>query len=155
MKTVFLCIALLATTLCPSPKASAEIKNGLKPAAKPNEMIPVRERDVRIIHRASQILDSESKWNRKDDRECPSGRHTFSLYCALYKASVEINGEFDHRLGALEEVRRAVEVASKGKNYEHRLMGYNNDRSTTFGDIKKVLKETEERIAMRLNQNKH
>ena len=52
-------------------------------------------------------------------------------------------------LGALEEVRRTVEQVSQGKNYKHRLMGYNNDPSTTFADIKKVLSTTDETITAR------
>jgi hypothetical protein len=41
----------------------------------------------------------------------------------------------------------------KPKNtYEHRLMGYNNDRSTTLADIKRVIQLTEERIAAKLKE---
>lgn len=116
------------------------------PAAKPGAVIPINENDARILHRSSEILSDASKWNRNDDRNCPTEAATFSLYCVLYKASVEINGEFDHRLGALEELRRTVEEVSKGKIYEHRLMGYNNDPATEFNDVKNVLQKTEQRI---------
>src|SRR5215469_12091035 len=78
------------------------VKNGNKPATPPNVAIPVTVTDVQILRRASQILADPSAWNRKDNRKCPEGASSFSLYCALFKASVEINGEFDHRLGALE-----------------------------------------------------
>lgn len=131
--------------------AFAEVKNGSKPATKSGETILVNENDVRILRRASEILSDVSKWNRNDNRECPNVAFTFSLYCALYKASLEINGEFDHRLGALEEIRRTVEDVSKGKTYEHRLMGYNNDPSTKFEDIKKIIQKTERRIDNRLS----
>lgn len=137
-----------------SNQALADVKNGSKSAAGPEETIPVGENDVRILHRASEILRNASKWNRKDDRECPEKARTFSLYCALYKASVEINGEFDHRLGALEEIRRTVEDESRGKSYEHRLMGYNNDSSTKFSNIKRVLRTTEQKIRGRLTEEK-
>jgi len=130
----------------------ANPENRNKPATKPGETIPVSESDVRILHRAAQILGDEAKWSRKDNRVCPPEANTWSLYCALYKASIEINGKFDHRLGALEEVRRTIEQVSTGKSYEHRLMGYNNDPSTTFADIKKVLNTTEERTATRLGR---
>jgi hypothetical protein len=130
----------------------ADPENRSRPATKPGQMIPVSESDVRIIHRAAQILSDETKWNRKDNRICPTEANTWSLYCALYLASVEINGKFDHRLGALEEVRRSVEQVSQGKTYEHRLMGYNNDPSTTFAAITNVLSTTEERVAARLRR---
>ncbi|MGI8741753.1 MAG: hypothetical protein ACR2NN_04120 [Bryobacteraceae bacterium] len=128
----------------------SDSENRSKPATKSGETIPVGETDLRVVRRGEQILSDETKWNRKDNRVCPENATTWSLYCALYKASVEINGKFDHRLGALEEVRRNVEQASKGKNYNHRLMGYNNDPSTKFADILKVLRTSEKTIAARL-----
>lgn len=131
------------------------VKNGAKESAKPDEIIPVNENDVRILRRAEEILKDASRWNQHDDRECPPSAMTFSLYCALYKASEEVNGEFDHRLGALEEVRRTVEEFSKGKSYEHRLMEYNNDTSTTFQDIKNILTVTEKRLEKRLGKRKN
>jgi hypothetical protein len=143
---------ILAFTFVGFLLGQTDSQNRSKPATPPGETIPVSESDVRIIHRAAQILSDETKWNHKDNRVCPTEANTWSLYCALYKASVEINGKFDHRLGALEEVRRSVEQVSQGKTYEHRLMGYNNDPSTTFADIKRVLSMTEERIAARLRR---
>lgn len=127
-------------------------ENRSKPATKAGEVIPVDQNDLRIIRRAAEILSGEAKWNRKDNRVCPDNASSWSLYCALDKASVEINGKFDHRLGALEEVRRTVETVSSGKEYQHRLMGYNNDPSTTLADVKKVLSVTADRIATRLRR---
>jgi hypothetical protein len=101
----------------------ADPENRSRPATKPGQMIPVSESDVRIIHRAAQILSDETKWNRKDNRICPTEANTWSLYCALYLASVEINGKFDHRLGALEEVRRSVEQVSPRQDLRAPLNG--------------------------------
>jgi dienelactone hydrolase len=129
---------------------ATEVKNGSKPSTPPGVVIPVANSDVLILQRAAKILSDKSKWNQKDNRECPKTASKYSLYCAMYKASVEINGEFDHRLGALEELRRTVETASKDKTYEHRMMDHNNDPTTSFVDIKKILAATEERLRERL-----
>jgi len=134
--------------------SSTAAKNESKAVAAPGDTIPVNDNDLKILRRASAILNRSSKWNRNDDRDCPKEVRTFSLFCALHKASVEVNGEFDHRLGALEEVRRTVEAFSQGKSYEHRLMGYNNDHSTKFSDIKKVLRTTEQRVQSQLREAK-
>lgn len=147
MKKLFFAFMVLI-----SENSLALEKNLSKPSTEAGVTIPVNTKDIRILQRAAEILDSEVKWNRNDDRECPPTAITFSLYCALYKASLEINGEFDHRLGAMEEIRRTIEEVSKGKSYEHRLMGYNNDASTTFKNIKIVLKKTEKRIEKRLQK---
>ncbi len=126
------------------------VKNGSRESAKPGETIPVNQHDVLILQRAAKILGDGSRWNRNDDRECPPAAKTFSLYCALWKASVEINGEFDHRAGAMEELRRTVEEMTQGRSYEHRLMGFNNDPKTSLADVKKAIRDTERRIAARL-----
>lgn len=128
------------------------VKNGNKESARPGEIISVNKNDVKILKRAAQILISKSSWNRHDNRECPPSASTYSLYCAMWKASVEVNGEFDHRLGALEELRRTVENVTKGRTYKHRLMDYNNDPSTKLNDIQNILSQTAERISKRLTE---
>ena len=106
--------------------------------------------DLRIVRRARQILASESIWDRTDTRECPENLKTFSLYCALAEATREITGSFQHRGIVMEEARAAIDRITHNKDYEHRLMGYNNDPTTTFADIQRVLQMTEDRIAERL-----
>jgi len=112
---------------------------------------PVTKADVKIAHRAREILNSPSKWNRADTRDCPPDAETFSLYCALEKATNEVSGNFKHRGAVMQEARFVIdEIAPNRKNYEHRLMGYNNDPATTFADIQNVLRLVEERVSKRL-----
>jgi len=112
---------------------------------------PVTKADVQIAKRAREILDSPSKWNRADTRVCPADAKTFSLYCALEKATQEVSGNFEHRGAAMQEARFVIEaVAPNWESYDHRLMGYNNDPATTFADIQRVLQLLETRIAKRL-----
>jgi len=111
---------------------------------------PVTDEDLRILQRANQILSSTSLWNRHDTRVCGPTDRTWSLFCSLEKASLDVLGEYRHREVALQEVRFAVEDATKGQEFEHRLMDYNNLASTTFEDIKRVLDVATERVAARL-----
>ncbi len=115
---------------------------------------PVTETDLRIVQRAGQILSSEAVWNRADDRIYHPEATTFSLYTAIEKATLELSGKFAHRGAAMQEARFAVEEVAPHKDYDHRLMGYNNDPSTSFADIKHVLALTEARIANRLKNEK-
>jgi hypothetical protein len=115
---------------------------------------PVTKADVKIVQRARLILDSPSKWNRADTRICPLEAKTFSLYCALEKATGEITGNFKHRGAAMQEARFVIdEIAPNAKTYHHRLMGYNNDPTTTFADIQTALRLLEERVAKRLKED--
>jgi hypothetical protein len=111
---------------------------------------PVDAHDLEILDRASATLRSESVWDRADDRVCGPHDVTFSLFCALQKASVEVLGEYDHRRTALQEVRFVVDEVAAGRPYEHRLRDYNNDPSTTLADIRHVIAVARGRIAARL-----
>lgn len=113
----------------------------------------VTKTDLQIVKRAREILNSESKWNRADNRICPAEAKTVSLYCALQMATVEVGGKAEHRGAALQEARFVIDEIARDRNYEHRLMNYNNDRTTTFSDIQEVLRITESLISLRLKTN--
>jgi hypothetical protein len=111
----------------------------------------VTKDDVRIVQRAKEILSSPDKWNRADNRRCPEGAKTFSLYCALKTATDEVSGDFKHRGAAMQEARFVIDdIAPHRDEYHHRLMDYNNDPRTSFEDVQKVFRLLEERITKRL-----
>ena len=113
---------------------------------------PVTNDDLRILQRAADLLKNESVWNRKDDRECADDEATGkrSLFCALQKACIDILGAYDHRRVALQEVRFAVEDATRGQEFEHRLRDFNNLPTTQLADIKKVLQVATDRVKSRM-----
>lgn len=116
----------------------------------------VTEADLRIVHRAREILNSPDKWNRQDNRQCPPAQKTYSLYCALEKATIEVSDKFEHRGAVMQQARFAIdEVLAKGNHYEHRLKDYNNDPKTTFADVQKFFTILEERIKTRLATQSH
>jgi hypothetical protein len=117
----------------------------------PNARPPVTKADIEIVRRAAQILNSPGKWNRGDNRVCPPDAKTFSLYCALEKATDEVSKNFEHRGAAMQEARFVIEeIAPNASRYSHRLMDYNNDPNTSFADIQGVFWLLEKHIAMRL-----
>jgi len=119
----------------------------------PDARLPVTRTDLWIAQRAGKIVDSPEKWNRSDNRICPSAAKTFSLYCALETASLEIGGAFHHRDAVMQEARFVIdEIAPNRNTYHHRLMDYNNDPTTTFADIQKVLRLLQVRISQQLKQ---
>ena len=123
---------------------------GTGPIDDSNARPPVSQADLKIVQRARKILSSPTRWNRADNRECPAGARTFSLYCALEKAMTEVSGNFEHRGAALQEVRFIIDEIAANRNYNHRLMDYNNDPTTTFADVQEVFAITERLIALRL-----
>lgn len=106
--------------------------------------------DLAIVQRADAMLESETTWNRADTRECPPEEAKLSLFCALYKASIEVGGSYQHRRTALQEVRFAIEDKTRGRAYQHRLSDFNNDQATTLADIRAVLAAARLQIERRL-----
>jgi hypothetical protein len=113
---------------------------------------PVTNDDLRILLKTAELLRDESVWNRKDDRDCDDDEATGkrSLFCALQKACIEVVGTYDHRRVALQEARFAVEDATRGQDFEHRLRDFNNLPTTRLADIKRVLQVATDRVKSRL-----
>jgi hypothetical protein len=70
------------------------------------------------------------------------------------KAATEVNGVFDNKGAAIQEARHVIdETAPNRKSYNARLADFNNDPTTTFADIQKLLQLVEERLAKRLAES--
>lgn len=94
--------------------------------------------DREIIQRAAAMLNAETVWNRADNRRCNPHATTWSIYCAMELATVQVTGAFHHRRPALQLVRRIVNERAAGRAYHHRLMEYNNDPTTTFHNVQDI-----------------
>ncbi len=116
----------------------------------------VTEEDLRVLKRADEILSKPAAWNRHDTRICVPHDNTWSLFCSLQKAALDVFGQERYRAVALQEVRFAVEDLMNGMNvqFQHRMTDYNNLPSTRFADIKNVLKVATDRVAARLAAQK-
>ena len=100
--------------------------------------------DLQIIQRADSILVDSLTWNKDDDRKCDDDitNGKYSLYCALYKSSIDVTGEYVHRRPAMQIVRFTLQKYDNGRVKNHRLMDWNNHQNTTFEELKKILKES-------------
>ena len=158
----FLLVSLAACTTT-QPDAQAEPAPHARekfgdPVQYESRDAPVFIADLETLERASALLSSESAWNRNDDRICTDDEaaNKRSLFCALHRASAEAYGAHDsgriadHRRVALQEVRFAVEDATRGRELNHRLMDFNNLPETRFADIQGVLARATERVRARL-----
>lgn len=143
-------VVLLAVfTLLLSCKSTSENSNGDDSDAMP---VPTAT-DLRILHRANELLSTEEKWSQHDSRECRPTDQKLSLFCALHRASIEETGTYRHRSAAMQEMRKVIENASRGRVFEHRLMDYNNLDTTNFSDIKSALKTAIQEVSNSLEQN--
>lgn len=157
LPAIFVLSLLVVACLVPATKAAeatptADRSQYGDPAEYEVRDRPVTVDDVHLLVRTSELLAQESVWNRNDDRQCKddeaSGRR--SLFCALQAASIEVLGRYDHRRVALQEVRFAIQEATRGREFEHRLMEFNNLPGTSLADVQAVLKVARERVKARL-----
>jgi hypothetical protein len=58
----------------------------------------------------------------------------------MQQATIAVTGAADHRRPAMEAVRQIVEERSAGRAYQHRLMDYNNDPTTTLADVQSLFR---------------
>ena len=141
---------LAADNQTPAPQITAT-----SPALEERDQ-PVTAEDVAILVRADSLLSSTAAWNRADDRDCRDDEATAkrSLFCALEKACIDVLGSYDHRRVALQEVRFAVEDATRGRTFDHRLRDFNNLPETRLEDVKRVLAVAKDRVNGRLKVKK-
>ena len=105
------------------------------------QYLPASAVDLTIIDRATELLANDASWNRDDDRVCDDDERNrrWSLFCALYRASLDVTGEYLHARRGLDLVRLAARQSTQ-LNYLHTLLQYNNHPETTLDAIHEVLR---------------
>lgn len=93
--------------------------------------------EVRIIENTIRLLDSNENWNKKDNRVCENNG-IYSLFCALYESSVEIDGAYRHLRPAVNFVRDAIQKKYP-KKYDHVLVDFNSAEETQLSDVLEIL----------------
>lgn len=98
--------------------------------------MPVSETDIAILARAKQILAGQEQRNQSGDRNCDDdiAAGKFSMFCALYSASIEIAGVYRHRRPAMQALRKVLHERYPGQ-YAHRLRDINNKANISDGDL--------------------
>lgn len=137
MKVYLLILVALAVTLNKSFGQEFTIDNG-------NRDLKFDIVDIQIIKKANDILINESVWSKEDDRKCQDDvdSNKYSLFCAMYKASIDITGEYDHRRPALQQIRWIIDSQYQERLSGHRLMHFNNHENTNFDEIKRLLADS-------------
>jgi len=111
------------------------------------------ESDIKILSRSLEILDNSSVWNQTDDRVCDDDRKniSWSMFCALYDASLDVTSKYLHSRPAMREVRDVIEEVTNNRPFEHRIRDYNNSTETTFNQVRQVLKIAKKRLQAKVD----
>jgi len=102
---------------------------------------PTTKTDLEIINTCFAFLKDSTNWHQSDDRKCDNDKSDkiWSLFCALRVASIEKYGGYNHRGAVIQKTRFIIDELYPDHGYPHTLMDFNNDSSTRFEDIIKVL----------------
>ena len=109
------------------------------------------ETEIKIIQHAQALLKSKDRWNKNDDRICIS-THSYSVFCALHQASVEIDGEYRHLRPAIKAVRESIEEKYP-KKYDHVLVDFNNSNQTSFSDIQEIFDSAQKKLKQQIQNS--
>jgi len=110
------------------------------------------DQEIKILLQAQKLLKNEKLWDKNDDRVCLSTQ-SYSLFCALYQASIDIDGEYRHLRPAIKAVRDAIEQKHP-KKYDHVLVDFNNSKNTSMTDIQEIFKSAQEKLKQQIQQQK-
>ena len=113
---------------------------------------PPTKTDLEILDLCIDYLKDSTKWQQNDDRDCDADKldNIWSLFCAIKIASIKKIGEYNHRGKVIQTTRFVIDELYPDHGYTHTLMDFNNDSSTKFKDIIKVLSVVKARIEKEL-----
>ena len=117
--------------------------------------MPASETDIAILDRARQILAGQEKRNQSGDRNCNDdiAAGKFSVFCALYSASIEITGVYRHRRPAMQILREVLQERYPGE-YAHRLRDINNKSNIPDEDLIEVFDLSRARLLSELQSTR-
>lgn len=103
--------------------------------------------DVAIVERAREIMVEQEQRNVNDDRNCDDDLDAgqFSIFCALYLASTEIDGVYRHRRPAMLAVREELRRRYPGQ-YLHTLRDINNNAELSDRSLTEALDSARDRL---------
>ena len=84
----------------------------------------------------------------KDDAE----NKNYSLFCALYTASVEVEGAYNHRSAVMQRIRKTIVEIYPKKELEHRLRDFNNLPETDHKVLMDLLTQVRNQVNEKLKK---
>ncbi len=114
-------------------------------------LFPVSGEDIEILEMAIKILKEQGQRNRRGDRNCDDdmANGQFSVFCALYSASIEVSGTYRHRRPAMRAVRKEALRRYPGQ-YAHRLRDINNRTDIEDEALIEVLESVRDQLSFEL-----
>jgi hypothetical protein len=114
-----------------------------------NRNLSVSRIDLDILLKADALLKDVTLWRKDALRVCGESS-SLNLYCALQRASIEVNGKYAHRQPALQEVRFVIDDYYRNRWSVHRLADFNAHPDTSFRDVKLVISKAIENVRTKL-----
>jgi hypothetical protein len=111
------------------------------------DIIGVRSRPFSMAKPSNNPMVIKA-WHQHDDRDCEDyiQNQTYSFFCALQIASIEVDGYYNHRNAVMQKIRHLINERHPGRRWANRLRDFNNIPETTHDTILEMLDDAEEAI---------
>ena len=108
------------------------------------------------VFSGKKFIKDEKSWHKNDDRNCEDDieKNCYSLFCALQRASIEFEGEYNHRNAIMQKIRQTIVKIYPSKEWKHRLRDFNNMPETDFDILMELLNRVESEVVIELEQKK-
>jgi len=104
-----------------------------------DEDAPPTVDDLEIIEGAIGILNHEIVWDRSANRRCRSSTTTWTLYCALHDATIEVTGEFHEYQPAMVITSDVIDRIFREMEFERPLIDYNTYADAILIEMHRLL----------------
>jgi hypothetical protein len=115
---------------------------------------PPTKVDLAILQRARSYLSDATKWNHNDISQsaagaCPRNAAKRSMFCALRDAELSLDSDFHSFRPSVDAVRGEIALWAE-RDYQHPLIEFNNDSSTTFVIVRAIFDDAIDNVKQRL-----
>ncbi len=115
-----------------------------------DEDAPPTYQDLEILELAEATMSDERVWDRSANRRCSPSAVTWTLYCALRDATVEVTGEFHDRQPALVILREVIDGVFREFAFERPLIDYNTYEDAILVEMHRLLSSAQARVRQQL-----
>lgn len=111
-----------------------------------DEDAPPSRDDLEILERTEAILSDERVWDRSANRRCTPRATTWTLFCALRDATVEVTGEFHERQPALVILESVINDVFREMGFQDPLVDYNTYEDAILVEMHRLLGNAASRV---------
>lgn len=115
-----------------------------------DEDAPPTRDDLEILTRAEEILWDEGVWDRSASKRCRPGAKTWTLFCAMRDATVEVTGEFHPKQPAVVILENVIQEVFREMAFDDPIVDYNTYEDAILVEMHRLLGQAQAQVRREL-----